>query len=537
MSDTHVAPRTRAASTLPSGMTSYVAASTEAQNISLWRPHLRSADAEILRDHAKVRARARDLVRNHPYARQAVRISRLGVMGKRLRFSCRPDWRFLGIDQDESIRWAQEFERIWENYSHSRHFYIDARRQMSFSEQAQLEHDCEFVDGEYLTVAEWAEGRRWRTAFQVVDVDRLSNPAHRPETATLRAGVELDEMGGAVGYHIRNRHPNDRIGFDMNADSWRFVPRETPWGRMIATHSFEHNRPEQTRGISEFASVIVIMKMGAEYTQTALEAAILQASYAAVLQSQQNYREALEVLGETGDPDGQTVVDLAEQNLESAVQHYQDINFRFNGAKVPILHPGDELKLLTPGQKATGLGEFQQHATREYAAGTGTDPIQVSQDYSQVNYSSAKMSVAANYRHFESRRERWIQHSGLPKVAAFLEELVFDGGMWLPKGLSIYDFYDFQDALARGTFITQGAPNLDPLKEINAAEKEMKLGLMSAQDWCAARGEDHIDKFDQVMREERDRAERGLPSIDPMASLMAAPNDGAGAGGDVEPAE
>src|SRR5690606_30877213 len=85
----------------------YSGASNLDNSIRLWQPNLRSADAEVLRDAAKLRARARDLVRNHPYARQCVRISKLGVIGRKLRYSCRPDHRFLGIDFEEAVRWGQ----------------------------------------------------------------------------------------------------------------------------------------------------------------------------------------------------------------------------------------------------------------------------------------------------------------------------------------------------------------------------------------------------------------------------------------------
>lgn len=508
--------RLRRASAEHGGIRSYSGASQINGNIALWRPPLRSADADILRDAAVVRARARDLERNHPYAQQAVRVSRIGVIGKKLRYSCRPDYRFLGIDQEAAVLCAQEFERVWESYAHSIHFSVDAGRRMNFTQFMALAHDRDFTDGESLITFEWDQTRRWRTCFQHVDVDRLSNPHGHPESQHLRAGVIMNDLSAPIGYYIRDGHPADHMLISPRHMSWSQIARETVWGRPIVLHTYEQLRPGQTRGMSSFASTISAMKMGQEYTETALQQAILQASYAAVLTSEQNYREALELIN-TLPPDqsGTTVIDLAEQNLEAALEHHENIKLRFQGAQIPVLWPGEDLKMVNPGTGAVALGDFQKNATKSYAAGSGTDPIAVSQDYSDVNYSSAKMAAATSFRTYECRRERLISGIAMPMVAGFLEEVVFSGALKLPKGVKPADFYDAQDALIRGTFLTQGAPNLDPMKEAQALGMEFMNGTATLQDACAEKGLDYQDVLDQQAVEAKARADRGLPPAGP----------------------
>lgn len=498
----------------------YSGASRTNSNVALWQPRLRSADADTLRDAPKLRARARDLERNHPYARQAVRASSLGVVGRRLRYSCRPDHRFLGIDIEESIRWGQEFERVWETYAHGVGMYAHAGRRMSFSQVMRMAHKRRFVDGEALVAFEWAKARKWKTCVHPIDCDRLSNPLNHPDSIYLRAGVELNDLGEPVAYHVRNGHPSDvTLGAIGHHGLWDRVGRETPWGRRIIAHSYETDRPDQTRGVSMLAPVIADMKMGQEYTETALQAAILQASYAAVLTSQQNYKEALELIAGADPTNAPTLADLALENLEAAVNYHAQAQIRFNGAQVPILWPGEDFKLLTPGAGAASIGDFQSNQTRSYAAGTGTDPISVSQNYSNVNYSSAKMSMATNWRWYEVLREDLITDIAMPHVAAFLEEVIFSGAMELPKGISPFDFYDAQEALIKGTFLTLGAPNLDPLKEAQATKAEMENGTMTLQDACAEKGLDYLEQLDQIHRENLDRASRGLPPLNPMMGV------------------
>ncbi len=505
---------------------SYTGASQVNSNLALWRPPLKSADADIRFDADKVRARARDLRRNHPYAAQAVRASRLGVIGKKLRYSCRPDFRFLGIDQDEAMRWAQEFERIWDSYAHSLDFSVDAGRRLNFTQKMALAHDSLFVDGEVFEAAEWNDQRKWKTCFQSIDIDRLSNPNGRAESLYLKNGIELDRFSAPIAYHVRDGHPSDTGYINIKSLNWTKIARETAWGRPIGMHFFEIERAGQTRGISAFAPVISSMKMGAEYTETALQQSILQASYAAVLTSQQNYKDALEIIDGMGPDEATSVTDLAEENLEAAMEHHERISLRFNGASIPVLWPGEDLKMLSPGQGATSLGEFQAQSTKSYAAGTGTDPIQVSQDYSQVNYSSAKMAAATSYRHYEARRELLTSNLGMKMVASFLEESVFYGGFALPKGVSPLDFYEARDALIRGKFLTQGAPILDPVKESQGQQLRLQMGTETLQDIAAEQGRDYIDVMDQQQREQAERRERGLGDLQAGPQPNALPGNG-----------
>lgn len=514
-------PRTRAEAM---ARNAYTSASHVNSNIALWRPPARSVDADTLKDAPTIRARARDLERNHPFAKQAIRASALGVVGKRLRYSCRPDHRFLGIDFEEAVRWGQEWERIWESYAHGLGKFSHAARTLSFTQQMRQAHKRRFVDGESLVAFEWARGRRWQTCAHGIDVDRLSNPQGAPETAFRRAGVELSPLGEPIAYHIRNAHPSDGVLHDaLRTATWSRVPRETAWGRTIVALSFDAERPSQTRGVSMMASVITDMKMGREYQENALAQMALQSSYAAVLTSQQNYKDALEAIGGMDPTKAKGVADLALENLEAALAYHQEAQIRFNGASIPVLWPGEDLKLITPGNGAAPLEQFQGLSTKAYAAGTGTDPISVSQDYSNVNYSSAKMAIAANWRQYEVLRQDLIDDIAMPWVANVLEEAVFSGAMKLPKGVSPLDFYAALPPLVRGTFLTLGAPNLEPVKEAEATGLEMKNGTTTLQDACAEKGVDYLEQLDQLHRENLDRAARGLPPLDPAMVMPGMP--------------
>lgn len=507
----------------------YAAASQFNKEIGGWRPPLRSADAEVLRDRSQVAGRARDLVRNNAYAKQAVRVSRLGVVGKHLRLSLRPDYKFLGIDAEESSRWAREFERVWEQYAHGPDHRIDAGRRLTFTQMMGLLHDTEFIDGDALLAFEWRQDSPgWSTCFQVVDPDRLSNPHGVPDSIYLRSGIALDDYQAPVGYHIREAHPADISVLGARTMSWQYIPRGTDWGRQVIAHIFDQSRPGQTRGISEFTTVIRAMRMSQEFAETELAAAVLQASYAAVIETAANYQDAAGLVDVELDADGNPVsnplIDQAMAQLAAAATYHNEAQILFNGIKIPHLVPGEKLNLLTAGQKAANYVEFSKHKIKEFSAGLATDPILTSQNYSDVNYSSARMSVANNWRHNDLRRIRVVRDPGLLMVSAFMEEVLHTRALPMPKGLKPADLYDALPALARGVFITAGPPLLDPTKERQAQKMGMEIGVDTLQSIAAEDGEDWEELLDQLAIEQRARAARGLPPLNPLMLPQQSPS-------------
>jgi lambda family phage portal protein len=530
---------------LPQGGSAYAAASQFDRSVALWKPPLVSADVEILREARAVRARARDLYRNHPMAKQIVRQAVHAVVGKKLRYASRVDFKFLGIDEEEADRWGREFDRAWDAYAHGPGATIDAGRRLNFSQFMRLALRSRMIDGEALVSAEWDERRRWKTCFQLVDVDRLDNPHGKPDSAYLKGGVLLDQFSAPVGYYVRNGHPAD-VGVDAAARSlsWSLVPRVTAWDRMVMAHSFLPERAGQTRGISDFTTVIRTMKQEAEFSEADLAAAILNASYALVIKSRSDYKDAMAAIGvevetdENGAVINNPATELALQQLARYAEYYNEANIRFGPGMIPHLAPDDELQMVTPGNKGSNAPEFAKHAVKRYAAGLGGDPISISQDYSDVNYSSARMSVASNWRGHEITRGDLVYDIGMPMVAAFAEEAVFSGALGLPKGVAPADFFEALPALVKGVFLTGGPPMLDPVKERQGQQMGWALGTDTLEEICAEEGEDWTEKIRQKGREIAAMRAAGvpIPGEPVMPPASAAPADEGGKSGDAKDA-
>jgi lambda family phage portal protein len=503
----------------------YSGASVHSRTIGSWGAQLRPVNSEILRDGPKIRARARDLARNHPNGAQAARTIVQGVCGHKLKLALTPDYKLLGISYDEAANFARITESLWEGYAHGTRCLIDAGRRLNFTGLMRSIVRSRFVDGEALPVLEWDKNRLWSTCVRIVDVDRLSNPNGAPEHVQFRGGIELDDYNAPVKYHIRHRHPGEDVTFDGASDmSWRGVNRETDWGRPIVLHFFDHDRPEQIRGMSAFAPVVLPMKMGLEYAEAELANARVQAQVAMTLSTDMNYEDAQKVLGAgmARGNNGASMVDAAWAHHSDMHQYYTENPLMFDGVQVPVLPPNTTLNLESSGHPSSQYADYQRHMAKSNASGLGVDPTSLSQDYSDVSYSAARMSHAQNWRTYVAFRQDLVDHVALPIVHAWAEEALSKGILQMPGKLKTDDFYVLKEYLLKGKFITAGKPMIDPSKERKAQAEGLKINAVTLEEIAAADGKDYVELIEQRAREIRLLEEHGIDAWESNPNLIGA---------------
>ncbi len=127
------------------------------------------------------------------------------------------------------------------------------------------------------------------TCFQLVEPDRLSNPDGKRDGARVRKGVEFDRFGAPVAYWIREAHASDMVFGDRRSLKWKRIARTTRYGRPNVIHLFDHERVEMTRGITDFVSAIKSMRMLSHYQDVELESAIVQAVFAAAIETEMRW--------------------------------------------------------------------------------------------------------------------------------------------------------------------------------------------------------------------------------------------------------
>jgi lambda family phage portal protein len=486
----------------------YEGASRTSRELAMDKPSLRSPDGDILPVKKMSDARSRDIVRNDGYANGAVAIHRDSIVGTQFTLNSRPDFRVLGLDET----WAEEFQREVESkfrlYAESQNCWVDASRHDTLTGLTRLAIGVYVMAGEILATAEWIrEGiRPYSTAVQMIHLDRLSNPMGEPDTKNLRGGIERNRYGAPMAAHIRVGHPADP--YDMTGFNWVRVPMRKPWGRLQVIHLFERFMPDQTRGIAEMVSVLKQMKMTSRYQDIVLQNAVVNATYAATIESELPREAALESIGASS-PNS---IEWASQYLGAISQYSEGSkNVHIDGVKIPHLFPGSKLNLRPAGQ-AGGVGTtFEESLLRHIAAGLGLSYEQFSRDYSKTNYSSARASMNETWKYMQGRKKMVADRFASSIFELWLEEAINAGDIKsLPKNApSFYEGLN-KEAYCQCAWIGASRGQIDELKETQAAVARIDAGLSTKEIEAARLGLDWREIFAQQAREQAEAEKAGL---------------------------
>lgn len=501
----------------PSASAGGHAAARFGRELASWTPSLRSPDAELLPDLNTLQARTHDLSRNYALVAGGMQVQLDNIIGAGLKLCAKPDYRALGLNADWAEEWSRQTESKWRLYAEDLDCYCDASRQQPLAGLIVLAYRSYLTTGEILATAEWLRRHpaRYATAIQIVDPARLSNPYGLTDNGSVRAGVELDHYGAAQGYHIRSALPSD-ARFGADTCTWKRVARETKWGRAQVIHLFEPERPGQTRGKAGIVAGLAKAKMLEKFQGVSLEAAIVNAMYAAVIESEFNYTQVAEAMG-GGDP-----ASMATTVLGAQAGFHEAAPVKLDGVKIPHLYPGESLKFMPANNPGPNYAEFEKSTLRHLAASLGISYEQLARDYSETNYSGARAGMIEAWKFFSSRRKQVAGRLATLIYALWLEEAIDRGDVELPAGAP--DFYTAKTAWCRCDWIGPGKGHIDPLKEAKADQLEMQMGTLTLEEACAERGQDWEDTLEQIARERKRMQELGIPL--PSNSLPGASDPG-----------
>ena len=500
-------PRQRAALT---GSAPFDGADRASQDMAEWNPQLLSPDAAMNPARDSLVARIRDLVRNDGWASGGVTKICDAVVGADLRLAAQPDYRALsrwgrGFD----AVWAKEFadaaEAAWRSWAYDPARWCDAARQLTIPGIFRLAFRHLLVDGDALAALPWRPGRvgpgraRLATTVAVLHPDRLCNPQNGFDDARRRGGVEVDEDGAAIGYHIRRAHEGDWWAGGQTV-TWDFLPRETDWGRPQVVHYYEVEEAGQHRGFGGlFAPILSRLRMLARYDAAELQQAVVNAIFGAYIESPHDPDLVQDAL----DGDGHLKMQEARADFHAAKK------LSLNGVRIPTLFPGESMKFLSSTRPSANFGTFENAVLRNVASGLGLSHPQLSQDWSGVNYSSARAALLEAWKTLSRRRAEFSAGFCTPIFGAFLEEVFEDGALPLPAAAP--DFMEARSAYARCRWIGPGRGWVDPVKEPEGALLKISGGLSTLQHEAAENsGMDIEEILDQRALEVAMFAARGL---------------------------
>lgn len=478
----------------------FTGASSTHPDLARWRPRNYSPAEAIHSSRDTLVSRIHDLARNDGWASAALSRNIDAVIGSGWRLSSKPNAKRLGITQEQADELGDEIEAAFEDWADDPRFYSDMQRRQHLGGLIALGYRHRLADGEAFAVLHWREERPYATTIEIIHPDRCKTPIGRTEGKGVRSGVELGPNGEPIGYHFLVKHPgDDGMSSLMTRQDSVFIPRETDFGRPIVIHAFESHEAGQVRGVPLLAPIVKKLRMLSRYDEAELQASTLNAVLAAFITTPHDPELVADGLG---------ALDKLTPHQQMRLDMYGEAPVNVDGVRINYLAPGDKAEFLNPRHPNSVFEQFERAALRNVASSSGISYEQLSMDWSQSNYSSARGALLEVWRGLTARRDFFAKTFMHPIYAAWLEEAVDRGVIAIPKGAR--PFNQAVAAWTKSRWIGPARGWVDPVKESTAAALRMNVGISNLERECAEQGIDYQENMRQIARERKEMEALGL---------------------------
>jgi lambda family phage portal protein len=239
----------------------------------------RSASVDTLPGLSLSRAASRDLVRTSPIAAGAINTNVDRIVGTGLALSAVPVMDVLGWNLEQAMAWKRKTQREFSLWADSPE--CDMAQKLNFYQQQALVLRGTLESGDIFTLLPDGKATRtqpYRLRIQTIEADRVGNPRNVADSSLIAGGVETDEFGAPLKYHVYDQHPGGysaRAGSSMFAGQW--IDRVGSSGRKRLLHHLRVVRPDQPRGLPYLAPIIDSIKQISRYTEAEIMAAVITA--------------------------------------------------------------------------------------------------------------------------------------------------------------------------------------------------------------------------------------------------------------------
>lgn len=235
--------------------------------------------------------------------------------------------------------------------------------------------------------------------FRVIESDQLATPFFADGLPNKIDGIEFDDFGNPINYHILKGHPGDR--WPLNALEKEDVDPDD------IIHLFRAERPGQKRGIPELTPALPLFAMLRRYTLAVITAAENAADFSAILKTQSN----------------------AFDSASDGIDDIDPFDFvQIDRGLMTSLPKGWEMVQFDPKQPTTTYTEFRNAILGEIARTVHMPKNKALADSSSYNYSSGRLDHQTYYEANAIERTQW-EIEALDRIFGWWldEALMMDG--------------------------------------------------------------------------------------------------------------
>jgi lambda family phage portal protein len=471
-----------------------------------WKTSDGDADADTLSDLPELRRRSRDLVRNYALAAGAIHTKVTNIVGSGIRPQSKMDAKFLGLTPEAAEAWQQNTEREFSLWAESQ--ACDMERSGTFYDlqelafRSVLENGDVFVNLPFNTVA----GQPYDLRIQLIEADRISNPNWRADGSEFNSnllfgGVEKDQFGAPVAYHVSNVHPGALN--NSRKLTWARMPAfGAKTGRRNVLHLYRKLRIGQSRGIPDLAAVIEPLKQLERYTEAEITAAVISGMFSVFVKTTDAEGLNLPVTEREASPyspgygPGGSPVAPADK---------RDVGM--NPGAIIDLRPEEDVVFADPKRPSTAFDPFVMAILRQIGVALEL-PFEVLVKHFTASYSAARAALLEAWRFYLNRRAWLVSAFCQPVFEEWMAEAVAVGRINAP---GFFDDPAIRKAYCRAVWIGPGRGQINPQAETDAAVARIEAGISTREkEAMEMDGSDWNLLHPQSVMEKKMRVEGGL---------------------------
>lgn len=462
------------------GLSTYKAAE-RSRNTADWNTANKTSDQAVITDDPTMRARARAAVRDDWQGRSIVKGHIRHIVGTGIwpRANARnPSTNDTLTDFNKAanklfLRWARNPK------------LVDVEKRKTFWRMQALAVREACTVGHSLIVINLVD----RTdgvglVLQMLETEQLNTtittfrPPAGGQARDVKGGIEVDEFGAAVAYHVfaKGRHPLE--GGVRSVECER-IPAE----RVI--HYMAAERVRQTYGESWLCAVLSDIWHCSQFEAYTRLRARFEACGGATIESEIGADPSLIMGALTG-----TATDSADVNANK--------QFNFEPNMLWPLGPGQKAVFHDPKVPGGQHVPYTVQQIKNASAGAGLDYCTVSRDYLGGTYSGQRLGLAEQNLETDPAQQELIDIMVRPIYEAFITQAVKEGHLTAPQ----FDTQpDWRAEYLEANFRVPAKPYLSPLDEARAMEILVKGRFASRTKLLAEHGEELDDTFHEIAEE------------------------------------
>ena len=472
---------------LNSGYSNY-GASVVKKSLAGWL-HAGGSSREDIEDNVSIlRQRTRDLYMGVPIANGAVKTMRTNIVGRGLRLKPNIDAELLGVSPEERRTLEKQIEREWNIWAESTD--CDMARIDNFYELQQLAFLNWLISGDCLAVLPVKPrlNQPYDLRVQLIEADRLCSPDNCDTIDNkIVGGVEVDQSGEVVAYHIADHHPLSYAYADI---SWQRVEAfGKTTGRRNVLHLMNRERIGQRRGVPFLAPVIESLKQLGRYTDAELVAAVVSGMFTVFIEKADASSE---------DAIGSIIPEEVQVDAED------ETTIELAPGAVIDLNEGEKAHDMNPGRPNANFGGFVEAICQQIGASLEI-PYELLMKRFNSSYTASKGALEEAWKMFNMYRDWLATDFCQPVYEEWLTEAVAKGRIKAP---GFFTDPVIRKAYCGAKWNGPAKGMLDPVKEATAAEKRVQNGFSTRSDeTMQMTGTSYYNNIEQLKHEEKELRE------------------------------